>query len=150
MDFVDWSNEVTWRWRLEGEQQDTLSEKSYIRPVEFLPFLPASFVILWGEFALFFSLSALTLLDLRTDKGLGVWRGGLRGQHVFTVCCAPLKHRFKDYHKEKKQRGGMSNNNVNSLNVQKWWMWIVKVISPSGAFGAPWVCLLAEENFYLQ
>lgn len=125
MDFVDWSNEVTRRWRLEGEQQDTLSEKRYIRPVEFLPFLPASFVILWGEFALFFSLSALTLLDLGTDKGLGGW-GGLRGQHVFTVCCAPLKHRFKDYHKEKKQRGRMSNNNVNSLNVQKWRMWIVE------------------------
>lgn len=46
MDLAGRSNEVTRRWRLDGEQQDTLSEKRYIRPVEFLPFLPASFVIL--------------------------------------------------------------------------------------------------------
>lgn len=36
----------TRRWRLDGEQQDSPSEKSYIRVEEFLPFLPASFVIL--------------------------------------------------------------------------------------------------------
>lgn len=88
MDFVDWSNEVTRRWRLEGEQQDTLSEKRYIRPVEFLPFLPASFVILWGEFALFFSLSALTLLDLRTDKGLGVGGGAERTACFYSLLCS--------------------------------------------------------------
>lgn len=45
-DFVDWRRGGLGRWRLDREQQDSPSEKRYIRAEEFPPFLPASFVIL--------------------------------------------------------------------------------------------------------
>lgn len=74
-DIVDWRSEVPWRWRLVGEQQDTLSEKSYIRAEEFLPFLPASFVILWRALPYSSHQVLCHCPDLGTDK-----RGERRGQ----------------------------------------------------------------------
>lgn len=60
-------------WRLDGEQQDSPSERRYIRAEEFLPFLPASF-------ALFFSPSAPSPPDLGTDKeGEGTGGEGRQG-----------------------------------------------------------------------
>lgn len=111
---MDRSREVTWRRRLDGEQQDT--KWKALHQSRGIPAFSSSFFCYSLESVLsFFSPSPQSLPDLGTDKGEEGrgWGEGkesrrLTGNHLFTVPGAALK-------KKKKK--------VWDVNVFSWWLW---------------------------